>query len=55
MKNIAWLLLVLAILERYVLKLGRSPSHVTVITVGLLLLALALRMAAWIFAKRRRV
>jgi hypothetical protein len=36
------------------LKLGRSPSHVTVITVGLLLLALAIRVAAWRLAKKKR-
>jgi hypothetical protein len=54
LKNMAWLLLVLAILERYVLKLGSSATQVTVVTVVLLLLALTLRVAAWISVKRAR-
>lgn len=52
-RNLAWLLLAAAILQRYVLKLGESPKDVTLITVGLLFLALAARVVAWRLVKIR--
>ena len=51
LKAIAWLLLVLAILQRYVVRLGDSPRDVDVTAAGLLLLALAARLIAWRLSK----
>jgi len=47
LKSVAWLLLVLAILQRYVIRLGDSPRDVDVAAAGLLLVALAARVIAW--------
>jgi hypothetical protein len=46
--------LVLAILQRYVIRMGESPRDVDVATAGLLLLALAARVVAWRFGKLRK-
>lgn len=54
LRNLAWLLLLGAILQRYVFKVGSAPRDVTVITVGLLIVALVLRIAAWRLTKARR-
>ncbi len=52
LKAIAWLLLVSAILQRYVVRLGDSPRDVDVTAAGILLLAAAARLMAWRLSKR---
>lgn len=48
----AWLLLVSAILQRYVVRLGDSPRDIDVTAAGILLMAAAARLMAWRLSKR---
>ncbi len=47
LRALAWLVLVLALAQRFVLQLGSSERSVYLATVVLLLAAVALRIAAW--------
>ena len=51
----AWLVLVLALAQRFVLRIGSSQRSVYLATVVLLLVALALRIVAWRINKTRRL
>jgi hypothetical protein len=50
----AWLVLVLALAQRFVLRVGSSERSVYLSTVILLLVAVALRIVAWRISKRTR-
>jgi ABC-type siderophore export system fused ATPase/permease subunit len=50
----AWLVLVLALAQRFVLRIGSSERSVYLSTVVLLLVAVALRIAAWRISKTTR-
>ena len=50
----AWLALVIALAQRFVLRVGSSERSVYLSTIVLLLVAVALRLAAWRSSKTNR-